>query len=110
MDLIGAPRPFRVEMDGDERSLRVAVRGELDIATAPRLHEWLRRAAEEGAPETVLDASGIDFIDSTGVGLLITHKKRAMSEGRRFVIASPSSAVLRAIAMMGLVDYLGLQS
>ena len=67
------PRGFAVQIEGDD-PLRIVVRGELDVATAPQLREGLQAAAERRPQEMVLDASGLDFIDSVGIGLLVAQK------------------------------------
>jgi anti-sigma B factor antagonist len=99
------PAAFAVQIEGDD-PLRIVVRGELDVATAPQLREGLQAAAERGAQEMVLDASGLDFIDSVGIGLLVAQKRRALSEGRTFGVVAPSANVAGLIDMMGLTEYL----
>ncbi len=101
------PGAFAVQIEGDD-PLRIVVRGELDVATAPQLREGLQAAAERGAQEMVLDASGLDFIDSVGIGLLVAQKRRALSEGRTFGVVAPSANVAGLIEMMGLTEYLDL--
>lgn len=78
------------------------------MATAPQLHEGLQAAARRGAQELRLDVSGLDFIDSVGIGLLVAQKRRAVSEERLFVVVAPNPNVARLLEMMGLTEYLGL--
>jgi anti-anti-sigma factor len=52
--------------EGEERTVRAV--GELDIATAPVLEEWLRQAFEHHAGPIILDLTGIGFIDRAGWG------------------------------------------
>lgn len=52
------------------------VGGEIDVATAPRLREQLIKLVNEERFRIVVDLEGVDFIDSTGLGVLIGARKR----------------------------------
>ena len=67
--------------------VRVVVRGELDLANAPELSELLPRAYAE-ADEVVLDLSGIDFIDSSGLCAILAALRKTQSNGKRLAISS----------------------
>jgi N-acetylglucosaminyldiphosphoundecaprenol N-acetyl-beta-D-mannosaminyltransferase len=53
----------------------------------------------------IVDLSGLPFIDSTDVGLLLVLQKKLRASGRQFVLASASPGVLRALALMRLKDH-----
>lgn len=57
----------------------VAVHGDLDLATAPRLRELAVGRLMAGDRAVVLDLSGVEFLDSTGLGTLVAVLKRARS-------------------------------
>src|SRR4051812_47144454 len=66
----------------------LAVRGELDLASAPELETRLRRLRESGGRSFVVDLSGVTFLDSTAMGLLLRETKLfARDDGRLFVVA-----------------------
>src|SRR5919202_4168460 len=98
------PRPFVVsrmsspfDVTTEERSGTVLarLRGELDISTAARLEDALSRV-EPNAPSTlVIDLSGLDFMDSTGLRILLTADQRAREAGRRFVLVQGNEMVQR---------------
>ena len=54
----------------------VNVYGELDVATSPQLREMLIRLVSEGSSRLVLDLDLVDFLDSTGLGTIISALKR----------------------------------
>ena len=85
-----------------------ALRGEIDAHTAPELASHLDPLpGSEG--DVVLDVSAIEFIDSSGLRVLIDAHQRAGAAGRRLVIAKPSAAVRRLFEISGLLDHLVVQ-
>jgi anti-anti-sigma factor len=85
---------------GDEAWLQVA--GAVDLTTATKLSDALR-AAEREQPRVIgLELSAIDFLDSSGIHLIVAADQRARMAGRRFVIANPSRAVARVLEVTGL--------
>lgn len=86
----------------EEDSVRtLALAGELDLANAATLAAQLE---EETAGELVLDMSELEFIDSTGIALLVAVHRRLNGNGAvRFrLIASENPAVQRVMALTGL--------
>src|SRR5260370_28505932 len=85
----------------------VAVRGELDCATAPRL-----RAALDGldAVGTIvrIDLSATDFMDCAGVGVLVASHRRLSLLGGELVLVSPSDPVRRVLELTGLLDVMAV--
>lgn len=88
-----------VEYTGSTAVLRVA--GELDIFTAPRLASALEEA-QLAAADIAVEASDLEFIDSTGLHLLIAAHERAASDGLAFVVAGAGDATRRALEVSGL--------
>src|SRR4051794_11260134 len=71
------PGPFDVTISEHGGAVHVTLSGELDISTAPRLEDDLRRVESDGPSLILLDLSGLDFMDSTGLRLLISADARA---------------------------------
>jgi anti-sigma B factor antagonist len=72
---------FNVTIDGLEDWAVVRVHGDVDVATAPRLREQLVNLVSEGRAKVVLDLDGVDFLDSTGLGVIVGALKRARTHG-----------------------------
>ncbi|MCQ3810795.1 MAG: STAS domain-containing protein [Acidimicrobiia bacterium] len=74
----------------------LTVTGEIDMATAPRFRQRLLAVISTGAQNVVIDLSGVDFIDSTGLGVLMGAAKRVRSSGGdiRLVMAGSRLAEL----------------
>ena len=84
----------------------VALYGELDLATAPDVQRELDRAEASDAREIVLDLSGLRFIDSTGLRLVLTAHARSRSDGDRLRLLRGSEPVHRVFDLCGLGERL----
>lgn len=73
----------------------LSVRGEIDFYTAPRFHEALIGLVTEGRRQIVVDLLGVDFLDTTGLGVLIGGLKRVRSHDGELVLVCTTPRVLR---------------
>ena len=87
------------ELDG-WALLRVS--GEVDIASAPRLRETLIGVIAGGQPRVVLDLDGVDFLDSTGLGVIVSALKRTRTHGGDLRIVSTRPSVRQLFELTGL--------
>ncbi len=78
--------------------MTVIVRGELDVATAPELESRLVEAEQTGARSLVLDLSGLGFMDSTGLRVVLGAASRAEQREARFAVM-PSRPVRRLLEL-----------
>jgi anti-sigma B factor antagonist len=80
------PSAFRIhERPRPDGAIVVAVFGELDLCTCPQLDAVLTRlAAQQSA--VVLDLMGVEFMDSTGLNLLVTATRGARRDGWSFAL------------------------
>ena len=91
--------------DGPD-GMRVTVRGELDLSTAERLEEALRLAEARADGQLTLDYSGLEFIDSTGLQVLLDADHRAAAAGRRLVVVLGTGEARRVAELADAVDRL----
>ena len=79
----------------------LVLRGELDIATSPQLRDELVRVIGEGR-RIVVDLEGLDFIDSVGLGILVSGLKRARSDGGDLELVCANRVILQPLELTGL--------
>jgi anti-sigma B factor antagonist len=86
---------------GDHTIMSVA--GEIDLYTAPRLHGELATALAGGvAVQIIVDMSGVEFCDSTGMNVLLAAQRRARDGGGDLQLAGPRPAVRKVLQLTGL--------
>ncbi len=90
-----------VQRDLDPLTAVIAVEGELDLSTAPRLKWTLLDALETGHRLIVLDLSLTTFMDSTALGVLVAAKRK-LAAADRLAIVCPTPDVLRIFEYAGL--------
>ena len=76
--------------------------GEVDVYTAPQVRDELQALIERGARRVVVDMAGTAFIDSTGLGVLVTALKRLAAHGGSLVVRKPDHQARSAIRVTGL--------
>jgi anti-sigma B factor antagonist len=96
-----------VERDGDAAVITVG--GELEFGTAAALRSMLIDLSQQGADPVIVDVSGLEFIDSTGLSLLVQAKQRFVSQGRQFVLRRPPHRVVRVLETSGLAELFVIQ-
>jgi anti-anti-sigma factor len=100
------PAPFEAsatEVDGGVRV--VSVRGELDLSTAPDLEVPLEQAVSSGDGSVLVDLSECEFIDSTGIALIVRAWQRLDRDADgsgRLVLCSGNNQVRRVLEVTGL--------
>jgi anti-sigma B factor antagonist len=97
----GAKVVFAVTQRTVEGALVLAIEGELDLASAPSLKWELAEALAAGPKRVILDLSGVSFIDSTALGVLVTAR-RGLAPGARLVLSGARADVLAVFELTGL--------
>jgi anti-sigma B factor antagonist len=95
--------PFRAtvaEIGG--RVALVSVSGELDLYVATEVRETLEAAELLGTPTTVVDLSGVSFMDSTICGILVAEAKRCARDDGRLILVANDSRAGRVLEVAGV--------
>jgi anti-sigma B factor antagonist len=99
---------FRVEVRTEGQAAVVVVRGELDLATSPELEEQLRRIWDTGNEQLVIDLRELEFMDSTGLSIIVKAHQRLTDEGRQLSLVRGSQQVQRLLDLTGVSERLKL--
>jgi anti-sigma B factor antagonist len=94
---------LRIEVLSAPGATVVLLVGELDLVYADDVRDALIGA---DGPEVVVDLSGLEFIDSSGLSALITARRRVMAGGNRLVLRGAQGAARRVFELTGLDDVL----
>lgn len=93
---------------GDDGAV-VSVGGDLEFATAAPLRAALLELSQTGTRRLVLDLNDVQFIDSSGISLLVQAKQRFDADGHQFVLRAAGPRVLRVLEVAGLVELFSLE-
>jgi anti-sigma B factor antagonist len=80
----------------------VEVSGEIDVYTAPRLRETLVSLVEAGNYRLIVDMEGVEFLDSTGLGVLVGGLKRVRAHDGGIDLVCTQGRILRIFRITGL--------
>lgn len=93
-----------------EDSFVIAVGGELDMHTVRPLSNELQHAVERGGRNILVDLTGVSFLESTTLALLLDTARKLRSKEGQLVLVADDARVLRAIQLTGLERVLNVQS
>jgi anti-sigma B factor antagonist len=91
---------LKVRKQGDHAVLEVA--GEIDVYTAPKLREKLIELVNEGSYHLVVDLEKVDFLDSTGLGVLVGGLKRVRNHDGSLKLVCTQDKILKIFRITGL--------
>jgi len=80
----------------------LSLRGEIDVYTAPRLRQAIIDLVEGGATRIVVDMEKVDFLDSTGLGVLVGGLKRVRVKDGSLSIVTTQDKILKIFDITGL--------
>ncbi|MGI8593472.1 MAG: STAS domain-containing protein [Solirubrobacteraceae bacterium] len=99
---------LEVDTHEENGTIRVALVGELDISSAPRVEEEIERLEAAKPAVLVLDLRGLAFMDSTGLRLIVGADARAREQGRRLAIVRGPDVVQRIFRVTRLDERLDM--
>ena len=87
----------------------LAVKGEVDVYTAPRLGEKLVELVSQGKHRLVVDLESVDFLDSTGLGVLVGGLKRVRSHDGDLRLVCTQARIIKVFEITGLTKVFDIQ-
>ena len=96
---------LRFTMERHDASLVVGVHGELDVVSGQRFDDCLAEA-DAGSDRVILDLSGVDFMDTTALAIIVAHWRRQAAAGGMFLLAGARYRYTKALWITGLADRL----
>lgn len=93
---------INLKNDTNAEFWEISVTGELDVSTADQFKEYLHKLIDEGIRNIRFDLQGLDYIDSTGLGVIIGILKRIKVENKEIYINSPKDNVKKIFSITGL--------
>ena len=96
---------LRFSMEPHDASVVAMVRGELDIVSSQRFDDFLAEAAAS-CDRVILDLSGVDFMDTTALAVIVGHWRRLVETGGLLFLAGARYRYVKALWITGLADRL----
>ena len=96
--------PMDLDLESTHRGATsiLTLRGEVDVYTAPRLRQAIVDLVDAGSPLVVVDMGNVDFLDSTGLGVLVEGLKRARARAGDLAIVATQDKILKIFDITGL--------
>ncbi len=108
-DVEPGPVPLTFEIERNASTATVIVRGDLEFGTVAMLRLALVDLAQQACDAVVLDLADVDFIDSTGLSILVQAKQRFEADGRRFALRNPPPRVMRVLETSGMAELFAIE-
>ena len=86
----------------------VVLGGDLDLATAPQLRQQLADLADCDVIDLVIDLANVEFIDSSGISVIVATLEQMRSRGGTLVVRNPNAMAKKTFEITGLTEYLSM--
>jgi anti-sigma B factor antagonist len=104
-DVLALPRHLQIQRNADAHGVVIALRGELDLGSAPHFEQQLGEIQETPPGRILIDLRSLDFIDCTGIALMIRAQQSAHANGHRLALRRGPRQVQRLFQLTGLLDH-----
>jgi anti-anti-sigma factor len=103
---VTADKHLRIEVRSEQDRVVLVLHGELDLVGAPLLQSEVDGPAVDAAPMVVLDLEHLQFIDSSGLRVILSAHERARERGQAFALTRGSQQVQRLLSIAGVSGHL----
>jgi anti-sigma B factor antagonist len=104
------PMELGIDVSKVDSHAVVGVAGEIDVYTAPKLREKLIELVSEGTYDVVVDLEKVDFLDSTGLGVLVGALKRVKAHDGSLSLVCTQDKILKIFKITGLTKVFPIHS
>ncbi|GAV31648.1 MAG: STAS domain-containing protein [Anaerosomatales bacterium] len=91
-----------IDVKKDGTTCLLAVRGEVDVYTSPLLKSRLGEAVDDGCLDLIVDLEGVSFIDSSGLGALVSGLRRVKERSGSLRVVCTKDNILKVFRITGL--------
>jgi anti-anti-sigma factor len=95
---------FGLEVSSEDRATLIVISGELDLASGPELQAELGRLRQSAPAQLIVDLRRLDFMDSTGLCILVKAHQDAVEDGREFGLIRGTQQVQRLLELTGVAE------
>jgi anti-anti-sigma factor len=103
---VTADKHLQIDLRSEHDRVVLALHGELDLVGAPLLQSEIDSPSVQQAPMVVLDLEDLQFIDSSGLRVILSAHERARERGQAFALTRGSEQVQRLLAIAGVSGHL----
>lgn len=100
--------PIHIDEHADGDAVRIVVGGEVDLTTGGRLERRVLTAEERLPATLIIDLTAVEFLDSTGLQIVLDADVRAREAGRRLVVVAGDGEAARVLALAAVADRLSV--
>lgn len=94
--------PFNLDSELRGHTVTLRIVGELDVSSAPALRDEVVRLISEGRTTLVFDCGALEFVDSTGLGVLIGARARCLAANGSVSLSGVKPALHRLLTVTGI--------
>lgn len=91
-----------IELERTDDTCVVSLSGEVDVYTSPALKERLIESVDSGCSNILVDMSNVAFIDSSGLGVLVSGLRRVKERGGNMRLVCTKDSILKIFRITGL--------
>ncbi|WP_408009058.1 STAS domain-containing protein [Pseudalkalibacillus sp. A8] len=96
--------------DTDNHIDELVLIGEVDAYTAPKLKETLLESTQKQGQKVVVDLSGVQYMDSTGLGVFVGALKSSQQSGSTLTLTGMTERVERLFEITGLTEVINIEN
>jgi anti-sigma B factor antagonist len=99
---------MKIDIKDNDVQVEVSIKGDIEMMTIKELKEKLFILGQNAEKDIMMDLSGVDYIDSSGIGVLISLMRMQKKKGKLLKIDKASPNVVNVLQLSSLSDIFSL--